>query len=1117
MSIKPEILAPDIDAVRRPRILPALPALLVTMLSLPVNAAVEVPPVPPGSGNGVPPNIMFIMDDSGSMSYPTMPGSTRSLSMVDSLWHKSYVHNVLHYNPSIDYQAWMNWKGERMTGGTTYSSAYVNAIEASDPIDLSNSSSCGWSTENDSGQWICGGEQTFFVPKDLTRTDANYLGNKSNYYRFTITENKEIRRSEHDTPSVFEVTTPDRLGRDKRSPADELDNYATWFSYHRTRIKSAKAGASEAFASLDGNQYRVGFDTIWNRIAMAIPVGDDNGLFRGPNRELWFEKLFSSGSSGNTPLGAALNRAGVYYSDSSDDGPYGGLKDAKGNQFQCRQNFAILTSDGYWNQSAPSGIGNADNTDGAVMKAPDNPDGSPGRTYQYKAEAPYRGAASVTLADVAMHYWKTDLRTDMDNIVPVTAANPAFWQHMVTFGISIGLTGTLDQSSVREVLEQGLSINGESQSDWPDPINNTGRERIDDLLHAAVNGRGEFVAATDPVAFAEGLKTALGAIASRTSSASNVAASSTSLSTGTRLFQATYLGGEWTGDLIAYPVTSGGIDSANPTWEASKELPAWNSRDIYTTDGSGSSGSFPTALQDSQLGTAGPAGSPSQFSIAEYIKGNDAGEMRNGGVLRSRPHALGDIIHSSPYYVKDTDTVYVGANDGMLHAFNSADGEEVFAYVPRGIGMSKLRELSSPGYEHQYYVDGPVVVSERSLTVTASHPEGRNILIGTLGRGGKGVFGLDVTDPGNFGTSDILFDMIADDDMGLVTGAPFIARLNDGSISAIFGNGINSQNESAVLYIVNVDAGGFTKIDTGVDGDNGLSAPRGWDSDGDGRVDLVYAGDQLGNLWKFDLTDKSSGKWGVALDGKPLFTATDAAGNRQPITGGISIGIDSIAYRRWVFFGTGRLLNDDDLWADDGNPNLSVQTMYGIVDGNSAIGTRAANDDQAKVDGLVRRSIKATGSINGTPVRSFESADASMPIGKRGWFIDLLTPAGTAEGERIIGNPQVVGPVLVTSSIIPGNDPCTPGGRGYINALNAFTGASVGSHFFDVDGDGQYTDDSLGGDPVGSVDTGVGMNTDGVLIDKLLGVGGSSGETGSVGVNNPGAAGRISWREILKD
>lgn len=1143
------------NATPRPAFTPALVAFLATVMALPMHAAVEVPSVPPGSGNGVPPNILFILDDSGSMApnggqfmdrlgfsisglgeVDERDGSRNSYDEDDDfkiddgddgdnkrdINFFSYTNNTLYYNPTTTYLPWRNGDGS-FVAATPYTSAWEDLNLARTAVDLSKK------------------DRAFHVPKSDVFNGPGSVDETQavNYYRYRFkaggggadrcdwvndgSGNWSWASSNCVAVSTFTWTVPQEDGTTKtitRSLAQEKANFANWFSFHRTRMKAAKAGAGYAFSGLDGDNYRVGYNSIWNNSPLPIPVGNDNGLFKGENRTRWFEALYDARGSGTTPLRTALERAGNYFMDSSAAGPYGGVRDADGNQFACRQNFAILTTDGFWNNDSTS-AGNADNEPGELIQAPDLPSGDPGRTYQYQPGAPYSGSNSGTLADVAMKYWKTDLRGagngPLDNIVPASAADPAFWQHMVTFGISIGLRGTLPYTSVGEVWEAGAFT-------WPNPIDGPtlgDEHRIDDLLHAAVNGHGEFVAASDPNAFAKGLEAALGAVSDRTGSASNVAASSTSISTDTRLFQAKYLGGDWTGEITAYRVTADGINVASPVWAASEEFPAWDSRDIYTTDSNGAKGLFPTAKQASDLGTSGPEDNPTKFKIAEYIQGNDVGELKNGGTLRSRTSLLGDIIHSSPHYVKDSDTLYVGANDGMLHAFDGADGKEVFAYVPRGVSMARLKELSSPDYGHHYYVDGPVVVSDRGLTVTTSYPQGRNILVGTLGHGGKGVFGLDVTDPDSFGTGDILFDIAGDGDMGLVLGKPFVARLNDGSVSVIFGNGINSANESAVLWIVNVDTGAMTKLDTGATGNNGLSAPRGWDSDGDGTVDLVYAGDQLGNLWKFDLSgDNSTGSalWDVGLNGNPLFIATDAAGKRQPISGGVSIGIDPDKYKRWLFFGTGRLLNDDDLRNADGTPNLDVQTMYGIIDDDAAIGTRAANDDQSQNDGLVERSIKATGSIDGKPVRSFESSNATMPAGKQGWFIDLLTPPNdTPEGERIVGNPQVVGPVLITSSIIPSSDPCIPGGRGYINALNAFTGASVGTHFFDVDGDGAYSDDSLGGDPVGSVDTGVGMNTDGVLIDKLIGVGGSSGTTGSVGVNNPASSGRISWREILGD
>lgn len=1128
---------------------PMVAAFVATLMSLPARAATEVPSAPIGAGAGVAPNILFILDDSGSMSpsggqFMDVPGFTISgAGIVDehdgdangydededfqrtsgddgdnrrNIRKFSYTNNSLYYDPRTTYLPWRNADGTYMAAAP-YTAAWIDLDKTSNAYDLSER------------------DRAFHAPK--TATVDKTLAVNYYRYRFKAGSGGADRCEWVDSGggnwawgncaavTSFTWTVPQDDGTTKtvtRSLAEEKANFANWHSFHRTRMKAAKAGAGYAFADL-GENYRVGFDSIWNRNPYPIPVGTDNGLFRGSNRTTWFQHLYGAEGNNGTPLHSALKRAGDYFSNTSDAGPYGGNLDEDGNQFQCRQNFAILTTDGYWNANQDStGIGNADGESGNLITAPANPDQTAGDTYQYQPTAPYEGENYTTLADVAMHYWKTDLRTDMTNIVP----GAAFWQHMVTFGISIGLKGSIDQASVAEVLEEGVTRNGAAIG-WPNPMDAEDNERIDDLLHAAVNGHGKFVAASDPLAFAKGLSEALGEIKRQTGSRSNVSASSTSISTDTRLFQARYIGENWSGEISAYPVDADGIHEDTPVWEASAEFPAWNARDIYTTDSTGAKGTFPTTAQQTALGSV------AAFSIAEYIQGNDAGEQKNNGPLRSRPHPLGDIIHSSPHYVKDTDTLYVGANDGMLHAFSGETGAEVFAYIPRGIDMAELKELSRVDYGHNYYVDGPVVVSDRGLTQTATHPTGRNILVATLGQRAfdpavddpttaqTGVFALDVTDPSTFGTGDILFDITDDDDLGFVTGKPFVARLNDGSVSAVFGNGINSVGDKAVLWIVNVDTGAITKLDTGAAGDNGLSSPRGWDSDGNGTVDLVYAGDQLGNLWKFDLSgDNSNGSalWDVGLNGQPLFTATDAAGTRQPISGGVSIGIDPVHYKRWLFFGTGRLLNDSDLWNADGTPNRDIQTMYGIIDNDDAIGTRAANDSQSLATGLVERSIKAAGFIGSTPVRSFEPSDATMPVDKQGWFIDLLTPPNDlAEGERIVGNPQVVGPVLITSSIIPGNDPCTPGGRGYLNAVNAFTGASVSAHFFDVDGDGEYSDDEIGGDPVGSVDTGVGMNTDGVLIDKLIGVGGSTGKTGSVGVNNPAASGRVSWREVLRN
>src|SRR5690606_6358042 len=172
----------------------------------------------------------------------------------------------------------------------------------------------------------------------------------------------------------------------------------------------------------------------------------------------------------------------------------------------------------------------------------------------------------------------------------------------------------------------------------------------------------------------------------------------------------------------------------------------------------------------------------------------------NGGTLRNRNTLLGDIVGSSPAYVADTGTLYVGANDGMLHAINASSGAEVFAFIPNGINWTDLGSLSRPDYVHRYFVDGPVVVSSRTQT------QDKNLLVAGLGKGGKGLFVLDVTTPSTFNQSNFKCEVTGSDaDMGLVQGQPIIAKLNNGVTALIVSNGINSTNGRAVLLVYNLD------------------------------------------------------------------------------------------------------------------------------------------------------------------------------------------------------------------------------------------------------------------------------------------------------------------------
>ncbi|MGH8107138.1 MAG: pilus assembly protein [Arenimonas sp.] len=1108
-------------------------SLFATLCAAPSLAGIAIPNSPLQTGARVPPNILFILDDSGSMEETsfdnsvlgTFTGGGLTSAERTSMSLQTYANNTIYYNPNVSYEPWRTatWPDPStgLLANTPYTAAHNDLYLASTAINLALSA------------------RDFYVPVGAAGTDA------ANYYRYRIaTDGITINRCRRaqvagtwawrnnalGAANVCDVTdsamltwtNPSTGASFSRTPAQEIQNYATWYSFHRTRAKVAKAGASDAFSGVSAD-YRVGFSTIHSIPATAIPVTNDNGLFRGTNRSAWFTALHNETKTSGTPLRTALQNAGEYFKLTDSTGPYGPeTEDAstpRNEQLSCRQNFSILTTDGYWNNTSATyndAVGNADGTNGSTITGPlgINPTG---RSYTYNASlGPYSDTNSNTLADVAMHYWKNDLRSDLTNRVLPSTENPAFWQHMVTFGVSIGLTGSItDQAAALPQLTQpGRTL------DWPNPLLAEDNTRIDDLWHASLNGRGKFVAATNPTAFRQGLNDALAAIESLNGSSSNVSANSFSLNSNTRVYLASYVSGKWIGELAAYPITSAGV-GATPAWSASSVIPVAASRNIKTW--SGTTGvAFPTATQTTALTS----------DVADYIRGVTVNEARFktppivAPVFRNRvtelgaTNLLGDIVHSSPAYVEDTNTLYVGANDGMLHAFNGATGVEQFAYIPRGINLVDLKSLSNPGtpaYDHRYFVDGPVVVSTRAQT------PGNNYLVGALGRGGKGLFGLNVTTPASFANNDVLWETTGGVDaaeMGQVISRPIIAKLNGNGNGVLVSNGVNSTNDHAALFIINLTTG--AKIETlvptlanGNGVNNGLSAARGWDADGNGTVDYVYAGDLLGNVWKFDLSSNNSNSWGVANGGAPIFVAKDSLGNRQPISGGITIGLEPNTFDTWIFFGTGRYL-------ETGDPAISaVQSWYGLLDNGSTIADRTA---------LKERKILALGTFAGKTVRGFERAVVGDMIGKRGWYIDLLTPPTApsvtpiAAGERMIGDPSLSNGTLFASSIIPSSDPCDLGGTGFVNALFAFSGSSgyagvPGS--LDVNGNGNFTDDVVtygtGTLPVGSVDLGIYMPTNPAIVSDLLVVGGSRGGTGTLKVNNPSNSGRISWREIIGD
>lgn len=534
---------------------------------------------------------------------------------------------------------------------------------------------------------------------------------------------------------------------------------------------------------------------------------------------------------------------------------------------------------------------------------------------------------------------------------------------------------------------------------------------------------------------------------------------------------------------------------------------------------------------------------------------------------------LGDIANSNPWFVggdnfgystlpgdsglegssytahlavtgSRTNVIYVGANDGMLHAFDAGTGVEKFAYVPSTI-IPDIAQLADTNYaaNHKYLVDGSPRAGDVYFPGSGGTPgTWHTVLVGTTGAGGRGVFALDVTDPDNFDASDVLWEFNSDyndGDMGRTLSEPTIVRMANGDWAAIVGNGYNSKNHSAVLYILDIKTGAvIRKIDT-EKGDsttpNGLSSHVPVDINGDRIVDFIYAGDILGNLWKFDVSHTSNtNNWKSAhLSGstpEPMFVATDASSNRQPITAKPQVGRHPDG-GVMVYFGTGQYFEVGDNTVGVSPP---LQTYYGLHDDlSNAISGRSVLQEQTIDAEAAFLSFDVRVTSDNTVNYNDSSDPTNNPL-KKGWYMDLESPINGAEGERVIAASILRGDRIVFTTLIPDKEPCEFGGDSWLMELDGVTGARLNEIAFDLTNDGLFTTDDLvqllDTDGDGDVDadddklivSGKKSKVGIIKTPSVISTGDkefkySSGTTGGIDVTTESSGeglGRQSWRQL---
>ncbi|NDP64266.1 PilC/PilY family type IV pilus protein [Polaromonas sp.] len=687
---------------------------------------------------------------------------------------------------------------------------------------------------------------------------------------------------------------------------------------------------------------------------------------------------------------------------------------------------------------------------------------------------------------------------------------------------------------------------------------NTNADSWNALKNGVRNGIPDtWFAGNDPISMRAGLSGAFADIASRSgaNSASSAAVNSTRQTAGSQSLYASYNPKGWTGSVVSCsPTQSASQCASTPTWEASSwfkttgPFPAYvttpllpSTRKVFTSSRTASFTTMPlqwTSLNSAQKSILAASDSQGQARL-DYLRGDRTGE--DNGLFRRRENSLlGDIVNSGITYVSGAGiaysgpnfsghtayralnktrppVIYVGANDGMLHAFSGADGKELFGYIPGSV-FANLPALTALNFEHKFFVDSTPMVADIQKTTGAWG----TVLVGGLGAGGKGYYALDLTNQSSFASSTEAtlsstlplweFTSAQDSDLGYTFNESAIDPVNNASTQiakvadsttatgawrVIVGNGYGSTAGRAALFLLDANTGSSASklMADSISSGNGLSTPRPVDTDRDGLIDTVYAGDLLGNMHKFQFsklnparTDYVVAKSGPADGGAWRYIGKVYASG-EPITTAPSVAPACDGNGWNVFFGTGKL-NEDTDYSDS-----VARSFYAVVD-------KGASSALTVGAGEIVNIPYTSSTVSATAVRTWTTPNLTN---KRGWKMLF------AGGERLLSNstlPPDTGKVLFATTR-PTGDVCTPGNTGFLMAVDICKG-KIGEMVVD-----------------GSVLVGgVGLSSTGVIKvsstysnekgEKIL-----CNQDDCKGPNSPffvrGVApkGRYSWREIL--
>jgi len=657
---------------------------------------------------------------------------------------------------------------------------------------------------------------------------------------------------------------------------------------------------------------------------------------------------------------------------------------------------------------------------------------------------------------------------------------------------------------------------------WGGFKDSNGNDRPDLASEWDEDGNGvpdNYYLVTNALTLSERLNSAFLEIGRRQGSSSSASVNTGSISSETRVYQAKFSSGDWTGQLLSFPVITVD-DTSTPTvneigtlapaeWSAWEQMnsQAYDNR-VIITNATGTATPFLWANMDNPrkalLQPSDSAGNLKGALRVDFLRGDDRKEQRNGGTFRNRqspdpspsatagamlPNKLGDIVSSSPIFVGAppfayVDTlesrpysqfvsdnagrqkmVYVGANDGMLHGFDAGSGgtkgREKLAFIPSAV-FSNLHELTKPNYpfSHKFFVDGTPTMGDAFYG-----GDWHTVLVGGLNKGGKSIYALDITDPSSFSearATNIFRWEYKDTDLGYTYSRPAIAKMANGVWAAIFGNGYNATGGTATghayLYVVNLETGvRIAKIDTGV-GDT--TTPNGLATPA--VVDIN--GDSIVDF--VYAGDLRGNMWKFdmrdPLDSNWRIPYT-SSGNPAPLFTAMDTQATPQPQPITSKPEVGR-----------GPKGIGMVVLFGTGKFMEAIdkqptqtqafyglldpNTNNNTDKIASRVSLTQQSIIFEGTVSFGTVSVPTRVTTENPVTNRGWYMNLLSPNIPAfQGEMQVSNSALRAGRIIFTTLIPDSDPCGFGGTSWLMEMDSLTGARLKDPPFDFNNDGLFT------------------------------------------------------------